>query len=83
MIYGKPIPVDRKDADEITHEEVRALTDHLSARSESSSGQEYVDEYAQKVKAELKARQEPKPQPPAKATDRRSRTRTKRLPLSN
>ena len=58
VIYGKPIPVDRKDADEITHEEVRALTDHLVSEIRKLSGQEYVDEYAQKVKAELKARQE-------------------------
>ena len=55
---GKPILVDRKDADEITHEEVRALTDHLVSEIRKLSGQEYVDEYAQKVKAELKARQE-------------------------
>lgn len=58
VIYGKPIPVDRKDADEIAHEEVRALTDHLVSEIRKLSGQEYVDEYAQKVKAELKARQE-------------------------
>jgi len=50
--------VDRKDADEITREEVRALTDHLVSEIRKLSGQEYVDEYAQKVKAELKARQE-------------------------
>lgn len=58
VIYGKPIPVDRKDVYEITHEEVRALTDHLVSEIRKLSGQEYVDEYAQKVKAELKARQE-------------------------
>ncbi|KAA8826073.1 1-acyl-sn-glycerol-3-phosphate acyltransferase [Bifidobacterium reuteri] len=56
--YGKPIEVSRKAADEITHAELRELTDRVSAAIREMSGQEYVDEYAQKVKAELKAAKE-------------------------
>lgn len=55
VIYGKPIPVERKSDDDITHEEARELTDRLMREIQKLSGQEYVDEYAQKVKARLKA----------------------------
>ena len=57
VIYGKPIEVAKKSADEITHDDLRSLTDRVSAEIQKMSGQEYVDEYAQKVKEELKAKQ--------------------------
>ena len=55
MIYGKPIEVEKKTDDEITHDDLRSLTDRISAEIQKMSGQEYVNEYAQKVKEELKA----------------------------
>ena len=51
---GKPITVERKSADEITHDDLRSLTDAVSEAIRKMSGQEYVPEYAQKVKARLK-----------------------------
>ena len=55
VIYGKPIEVEKKTDDEITHDDLRSLTDRISAEIQKMSGQEYVNEYAQKVKEELKA----------------------------
>lgn len=55
VFYGKPIEVEKKTADEITHDDLRSLTDRISAEIQKMSGQEYVNEYAQKVKEELKA----------------------------
>ena len=55
VIYGKPIEVENKTDDEITHDDLRSLTDRISAEIQKMSGQEYVNEYAQKVKEELKA----------------------------
>ncbi|NEG89581.1 lysophospholipid acyltransferase family protein [Bifidobacterium aerophilum] len=52
VIYGKPIPVKKNLA--ATHDDLRALTDRITREIQSMSGQEYVDEYAQKVKARLK-----------------------------
>lgn len=57
MLYGKPIEVAKKPADEITHDDLRSLTDRVSTAIQKMSGQEFVNEYAQKVKAELKAQQ--------------------------
>lgn len=54
IIYGKPIAVEHKTGDEITHEDLRALTDRVTAEIQKMSGQEYVDEYAQTVKKRLK-----------------------------
>ena len=54
-ISGKPIEVEKKTADEITHDDLRSLTDRISAEIQKMSGQEYVNEYAQKVKEALKA----------------------------
>ncbi|OZG67510.1 lysophospholipid acyltransferase family protein [Bifidobacterium eulemuris] len=54
VIYGKPIDVPKKPSDEITHEDLRALTDRVTAEIQKMSGQEYVDEYAQTVKKRLK-----------------------------
>ena len=51
VIYGKPIEVEKKTDDEITHDDLRSLTDRISAEIQKMSGQEY----AQKVKEELKA----------------------------
>ena len=36
---------------------MRSLTDRVSTAIQKMSGQEFVNEYAQKVKAELKAQQ--------------------------
>lgn len=57
VLYGKPIEVAKKPADEITHDDLRSLTDRVSAAIQKMSGQEFVNEYAQKVKAELKTQQ--------------------------
>lgn len=54
VIYGTPIAVSKRDPDDITHESLRALTDRVMADIQRMSRQEYVDEYAQKVKARLK-----------------------------
>lgn len=53
VIYGKPITVSKMDPKGITHEHLRELTDRVTAEIEKLSGQEYVDEYAQKVKEQL------------------------------
>ncbi|RBP98204.1 1-acyl-sn-glycerol-3-phosphate acyltransferase [Bifidobacterium aemilianum] len=58
VIYGKPIAVERKPADAIGHEDLRTLTDRLVGEIGKMSGQEYVDEYAQTVKARLQVEQE-------------------------
>ncbi|MFR0568188.1 lysophospholipid acyltransferase family protein [Bifidobacterium apri] len=58
VIYGTPIPVERKDPQDVTHEELRELTDRVVRAIGAMSGQEYVDEYAQTVKARIKAEQE-------------------------
>lgn len=55
IIYGKPIAVERKNPEDVTHEELRELTDRVVKAIGAMSGQEYVDEYAQTVKARLKA----------------------------
>ena len=54
VIYGAPIPVERKDAEDVTHDDLRSLTDQVTRAIQSMSGQEYVDEYAQTVKKRLK-----------------------------
>ena len=58
VLYGKPIEVSKKAAEDITHEDLRELTDRVTAAIQQMSGQEYVPEYAQKIKAQLKAQQE-------------------------
>ena len=58
IIYGKPIAVERKNPEDVTHEELRELTDRVVKAIGAMSGQEYVDEYAQTVKARLKDEQE-------------------------
>ncbi|KFI45495.1 1-acyl-sn-glycerol-3-phosphate acyltransferase [Bifidobacterium bohemicum] len=55
VIYGKPIMVRKQDPDTLTREQLRDLTDELVTRIAQLSGQEYVDEYAQTVKARMKA----------------------------
>ena len=57
VIYGKPIDVPKKSFYEITHDDLRALTDRVTAEIQKMSGQEYVDEYAQTVKKRLQAQQ--------------------------
>lgn len=51
--YGTPISVERLDDSQITHDRLRELTGRISKCIESLSGQEYVDEYAQTVKARI------------------------------
>lgn len=58
VIYGKPIEVEKKPADRITHDDLRSLTDRVTMEIQKMSGQEYVDEYAQKIKEQLKAKEE-------------------------
>lgn len=55
VIYGKPIMVRKQNPDTLTREQLRDLTDELVTRIAQLSGQEYVDEYAQTVKARMKA----------------------------
>ena len=58
VIYGKPIEVEKKPLDQITHDDLRSLTDRVTMEIQKMSGQEYVNEYAQKVKEQLKAAKE-------------------------
>ena len=58
VMYGAPILVDKRDPRDITHESLRELTDRVVVAIEKMSGQEYVDEYAQQVKARMKAARE-------------------------
>lgn len=46
--------MERKDAEDVTHDDLRSLTDQVTRAIQSMSGQEYVDEYAQTVKKRLK-----------------------------
>lgn len=55
--FGKPIRVEKQSVDSLTHEEIRALTDTIMQAIQKMSGQEYVDEYAQVVKARLREQQ--------------------------
>lgn len=54
VYYGKPIAVEKLKDEEITRERLRELTDQITREIQAMSGQEYVDEYAQTVKARLK-----------------------------
>ena len=56
VVFGKPIPVEKVPEDEITHEQLRALTNRMMQTIQSQSGQEYVDVYAQVVKKDIAAR---------------------------
>lgn len=47
--------MEKKPADQITHDDLRTLTDRVTMEIQKMSGQEYVNEYAQKVKEQLKA----------------------------
>ncbi|PWG60423.1 lysophospholipid acyltransferase family protein [Bifidobacterium catulorum] len=55
VIFGKPIIVKKVPADSLNHDELRELTDRMMKIIGEASGQEYVDEYAQKVKQRLAA----------------------------
>ena len=55
MVDGEPSAVEKKPADQITHDDLRTLTDRVTMEIQKMSGQEYVSEYAQKVKEQLKA----------------------------
>ncbi|KFI68628.1 lysophospholipid acyltransferase family protein [Bifidobacterium magnum] len=54
VIYGKPIQVQRQAADTVTHEQLRELTDRIVQKIQRMSGQEYVNEYAQVIKQQMK-----------------------------
>lgn len=57
VVYGEPIAVEKTPADEVTHEQLRGLTDEVTRRIEAMSGQEYVPEYAQVVKKQMQQEQ--------------------------
>jgi 1-acyl-sn-glycerol-3-phosphate acyltransferase len=57
VMYGRPITVEKKNPDDITHDELRSLTDRVTEAIRKLSGQDYVDEYAQKAKARLQAQE--------------------------
>lgn len=50
VVYGEPILVRKEPVNEITHEEIRQLTDRIMREIDKLSGQEYLDMYAQVVK---------------------------------
>ena len=58
ITYGTPIQVKKVAAEDLTHEEIRELTDRMMHQIAQMSGQEYVDMYAQDRKKELKAEKE-------------------------
>ena len=58
VIYGEPIEVEKTPSDEVTHERLRELTDEITRRIQAMSGQEYVPEYAQVVKQQMKEEQD-------------------------
>lgn len=58
VIYGEPIEVEKTPSDEVTHERLRELTDEITRRIQAMSGQEYVPEYAQVVKRQMKEEQD-------------------------
>lgn len=51
--FGEPLRVPKTPESEVTYEMLRSLTDEMMGRIRELSGQEYVDVYAQKVKAEI------------------------------
>ena len=55
-VYGLALSYLKRqaDAEDVTHDDLRALTDQVTRAIQSMSGQEYVDEYAQTVKKRLK-----------------------------
>lgn len=57
VIYGTPIEVPKTPSDQVTHQMLRDLTDRVTREIQSMSGQEYVPEYAQVVKKQMKAEQ--------------------------
>lgn len=69
VIYGEPIAVEKTPADEVTHEQLRGLTDEVTRRIEAMSGQEYVPEYAQVVKKQMQQEQAAIDEAAAKAAD--------------
>ena len=54
VLYGTPIHVEKKPADQIDHDDLRSLTDRITEAIRTMSGQAYVNEYAQVVKKRLK-----------------------------
>ncbi|RBP99559.1 lysophospholipid acyltransferase family protein [Bifidobacterium xylocopae] len=50
VVFGEPIQVRREVVTQLTHEEIRDLTDRVMREISRMSGQEYVDIYAQVVK---------------------------------
>ncbi|AKV55333.1 1-acyl-sn-glycerol-3-phosphate acyltransferase [Bifidobacterium actinocoloniiforme DSM 22766] len=53
VIFGRPIRVPRESVNQLTHEEIRRLTDQVMHEIDRMSGQEYVDIYAQVVKKRI------------------------------
>lgn len=50
VIFGKPIRVVKTPVNQLTHQEIRNLTDQIMQEINEMSGQDYVDVYAQVVK---------------------------------
>ncbi|MFT9232222.1 MAG: 1-acyl-sn-glycerol-3-phosphate acyltransferase, partial [Bifidobacterium sp.] len=54
---GQPIAVPKIPEDQLTHEQIRSLTNRMMKSIADLSGQEYVDIYAQIAKKDMAARQ--------------------------
>ncbi|MFT8358489.1 lysophospholipid acyltransferase family protein [Bifidobacterium aquikefiri] len=56
VLFGEPIEVPKIAEDELTHEQIRSLTNQMMDAIARLSGQEYVDIYAQVAKKDIAAR---------------------------
>lgn len=56
--FGAPIQVEKIPYEQLTHEEIRSLTDRVTAAIGQMSGQTYADMYAQDRKKQLAAQRE-------------------------
>ncbi|MFT8638827.1 lysophospholipid acyltransferase family protein [Bifidobacterium sp.] len=55
--FGQPIAVPKISEDQLTHEQIRSLTNRMMKSIADLSGQEYVDIYAQIAKKDMAARE--------------------------
>ncbi|MFI6579087.1 lysophospholipid acyltransferase family protein [Nocardiopsis sp. NPDC050513] len=79
VVFGEPLDFSRYHGMERDPRVLRAVTDEIMYALMSLSGQEYVDRYAQSVKAELEAEaKEARREQHASDKDRRHAERTKR-----
>ena len=56
VLFGSPITVPKIPEDQLTHEQIRGLTNEMMRAIAALSGQEYVDIYAQVAKKDIAAR---------------------------